>query len=339
MEESEKYTSRIDESWVPSRKESLFPRVSRTQHSSHPSTNIPQPSSSLTSHLQTLYLLTASDLIPVLCPQLLFALSSILNPSLHTSTPDTLTILTHLPHALLWIWLHLLLLGLSNQRQRASIAEDAVNKPWRPIPSGRLDQHHARYLLLCMIPVTYILSHYVLGATFETAALFVFNWIYNDLDAAEDLVLRNVLNVLGMTTIGVGARAVLTGESVYAMSDEEMMWVLVCGGVILTTIQVQDLKDQEGDGKRGRRTVPLVIGDGAARWGTAGAVGAWSVAVPGYWGMGSVVGWVVPLVLGGVVAGRMLVYRDVVSDRRTYIVWALWVVSVYMMPVMKMMFG
>ncbi|KAK3203044.1 hypothetical protein GRF29_112g44543, partial [Pseudopithomyces chartarum] len=207
MEESEKSTSRINESWVPSRKESLIPR----------------PPSSLTSHLQTLYLFTASDIIPVLCPQLLFALSSILNPSLHTSTPDTLTILTHLPHALLWIWLHLLLLGLSNQRQRASIAEDAVNKPWRPIPSGRLDQHHARYLLLCMIPVTYMLSHYVLGATFETAALFVFNWIYNDLDAAEDLVLRNVLNVLGMTTIGVGARAVLTGESVYAMSDEGMM--------------------------------------------------------------------------------------------------------------------
>ncbi|KAF2450850.1 hypothetical protein P171DRAFT_460350 [Karstenula rhodostoma CBS 690.94] len=269
-----------------------------------------------------------------------FAISFVRNPSVNNGeTLDFYNIVLRLPYAIIWIWLQLLVLDLSNQRRVDSVVEDTLNKPWRPIPSGRLTEHHARQLLLASIPVTYILSQYTLGGTFETVALFVLNWIYNDLDASGNCILRNVLNALGITCIGAGARAVIAGGSSCTLDPDGQAWLVVCAGVVLTTIQAQDLYDQEGDSKRGRKTMPLVLGDGAARWLTAGPVLMWSVTIPAYWSAGSLVGWVVSLFPGAVVGARLLIFRDVKSDRKTFKLWALWLIGLYAMPAIKATFG
>lgn len=55
-------------------------------------------------------------------------------------------------------------------------------------------------------------------------------------------------------------------------------------GVILTTMQVQDLKDQEDDRARDRLTAPLVTGDASTRWTIALPVLSFSIGCPAFWG-------------------------------------------------------
>jgi 4-hydroxybenzoate polyprenyltransferase len=291
-------------------------------------------------HIYTLYLFTASDFIAVLWPQTIFAVGFALTPALNAGVPLAISnILARLPSAILWIWFQLLVLDLSNQRRPDSVAEDKLNKPWRPIPSGRLTKQHTRQLLLCSVPTSYALSTYLLGGKTENATLFVLNWIYNDLDAAENWILRNLLNALGITTIGAGATAVITGRSIYTSGLENHGWLLICAAILLTTIQGQDLYDQEGDRERGRDTMPLVLGDEPTRWLTAGLVLFWSLVVPSYWRTGFFTGLITALLPGLIVAKRLLTYRDVISDRRTFRFWALWIVGLYLTPAIKATWG
>lgn len=68
------------------------------------------------------------------------------------------------------------------------------------------------------------------------------------------------------------------------------------------------------------------------RWTTAGPVLFWSAACPAFFGLG-VAGYVAPVVLGGVVAGRLMVMRNLASDKTTWKLWALWLVVLYSLPV------
>jgi 4-hydroxybenzoate polyprenyltransferase len=291
-------------------------------------------------HVYTLYLFTASDITTVLWPQTIFAVGFVLNSELSGDAQIGLrNIVLRLPAVISWIWLQLLVLDLCNQRRPESVAEDGLNKPWRPIPSGRIKIHHARWLLLSSVPTSYSLSRQVLGGKTETVALFVLNWIYNDLDAAENWILRNVLNALGITSIGAGATSVLTGGSACTRDSNGYIWLLICGGVISTTIQIQDLYDQVGDRKRGRTTMPLTLGDGITRWLTAGPIAVWSILIPAYWRVESLVAWVAILLPGCLIAWRLTKYRDPSSDRATFTIWAIWIVGLYLMPAIKATWG
>ena len=60
---------------------------------------------------------------------------------------------------------------------------------------------------------------------------------------------------IGAATYGIDASLSATGYN----------WLGILGGVVVTTMQVQDLKDQAGDRARGRKTWPLVVGDSVSR--------------------------------------------------------------------------
>ncbi|RWA10839.1 hypothetical protein EKO27_g4260 [Xylaria grammica] len=184
---------------------------------------------------------------------------------------------TRLFRVVLWIWLQLLVLDLANQRLPDSIAEDIINKPWRPITSDRITAEGARRLLIASIAITLAASSY-LGVTSETLLLFMFNWMYNDLGLANShWLLRNLMNALGITTIGAGATRVACGDLNF-MAAPATRWWLLCGGMLMTTIHAQDMYDQQGDAVRGRSTAPLVLGDGVARWTVGAGVLFWSMA-------------------------------------------------------------
>lgn len=189
-----------------------------------------------------------------------------------------MTFCARLFRVVLWIWLQLLVLDVANQRLPDSIAEDRINKPWRPITSGRISPEGARRLLLASISVTLATSVW-LGATSETLVLFTLNWMYNDLGLANGhWLLRNLMNALGITTIGVGATRVACGHHLTVLLVPATRWWLLCAGMLLTTIHAQDLYDQQGDAARGRSTAPLLLGDSVARWSVGVGVLAWSIA-------------------------------------------------------------
>ncbi|KAK8131615.1 UbiA prenyltransferase [Apiospora sp. TS-2023a] len=293
----------------------------------------------LNRHLFTLYLVTASDFVSVLIPQTMFASFSILSGKFrHGRTSMPISVLSaRLPAVVFWIWLQLLVLDLANQRLPDSVAEDRLNKPWRPIPSGRLTCSGAKDLLIFSIAFTFVASVLLLGGVYETLVLFALNWLYNDLGLANShWFLRNLLNSLGITAIGAGAMAVgQQGLDAPLDWDAAHWWLFLCAGVLMTTIQAQDLYDQAGDAARHRSTAPLVLGDTAARWSVAIPVVAWSVAMPALVGLQipeHYIGYAVPACTGVTLAARVLTRRSVPDDKATFRLWAVWCVLLYALP-------
>lgn len=294
--------------------------------------------SQLKEGIYTLYLFTASDLTAVLVPQTFFAVFTVASGQFASRSSEVLpsAILSRLPHAVIWIWLQLLVLDLSNQRQPGSITEDLLNKPWRPIPAKRVTAESTRQLLVISIVGTFAASMYLSRGVTETLVLFALNWAYNDLGLCNGhWAVRNLMNGLGITSIGLGAIRVICGPCCELDEDSLCRWSLLCASMITTTIHAQDLYDQEGDRARGRQTAPLVLGDAAARWSVAISVSAWSVTMPLFTGMGSSEHWLSYLVLmvpGAVVATRVLTLRGVREDRATFKTWVLWTMCLYALP-------
>lgn len=102
-----------------------------------------------------------------------------------------------------------------------------------------------------------------------------------------------------------------------------MIWTAIISAVIFTTMQSQDMKDQEGDKTRGRRTAPLVLGDFAARGTIAIPIGVWSILCPLFWGMGPE-GYTMTVPLGGYIIWHLYRHRNFKGDRRSWKLWTLW---------------
>lgn len=287
---------------------------------------------SISFHLKTLWLFTRSDLKSMIYPNIVFGLASAMaGPALvQHQCPDILGILTNLPAVALWLWLNLLLFNVANQRLPSSILEDTVNKPWRPLPSERLQSDQARMLLMMVIPLVFLSSFY-LGATPQVLLLIASTWMYNDLGGADhNFLVRNILNALGMSCYSSGATIIACGHG-SVLTPLGYQWIALLGFVILTTLQVQDMSDQEGDAMRGRRTLPLVMGDGFARWATGGSVMAWSIGIPTYWRT-CIEGYAAPVLIGVTLTFRILAWRSVESDKGTWKMWCFWIISFYFLP-------
>ena len=250
------------------------------------------------------------------------------------STPDLTSVAFRVPHTLLWMWSVILVFTIANQRLEESVLEDSINKPWRPMPSQRLTVPQARTLLLCAIPAVY-LATLQLGAKDQALTGMVLTWMYNDLKGSdEDYVVRNLVNSLGLTTWSIGVTKVACGAAGHTLNAAGYRWLLIVGLIIFTTLQIQDFRDQTGDLKKGRRTAPLVWGDNFMRWVTASGIVFWSLAAPAWWTLG-IPGYLLPMALGAAVGGRLLVKRDARADEKTWKLWALWMASLFALPLWK----
>jgi len=243
------------------------------------------------------------------------------------------TILTRFPLVILWNWANLLVFDLANQRHAESVEEDAINKPWRPIPTGRISTSQTRRLLQLAIPAVLAIN-YFLGAWQETVILFTLTWMYNDLGGGDDgWIMRNVIIAFAFSQYNKGALRVAAQQD-FVISDKAWVWLLITSGVIGTTMHYQDLKDQEGDRMRGRKTAPLVLGDAVTRWTLAIPTAVWSVGCPAYWDSG-VWGYLLPVGVGGVIIWRTLFMRGFKADKRTWWMWAAWTGIIWLLPLFK----
>jgi len=286
--------------------------------------------------LQTIWLFTYSDLVSILYPETIFGISSALAGHLLTtnSNPSIREIFANLPYVVLWTWANLLLLCLANQRLPESIAEDAINKPWRPLPSRRITPRQSGRLLLISIPVVFFACKYYLGGTEASLALMVFNWMYNDIGGAnENYILRNIFNALGFVAFQIGATEVACGVG-HTINTGGWQWMCCIGTVIFFTIPLQDMYDQEGDAARNRSTAPLVLGDGVARWTIVAPIMAWSVICPAFWRL-DIWPYVVVCLLGGSISLRLLLCKSAKDDRVTFKMWCFWTILLYQLPLLK----
>ena len=215
-----------------------------------------------------------------------------------------------------------------------SVVEDSINKPWRPLPAGRLTLAHARRILLAILPLGFVATLY-LGGIEETVALMVMTWMYNDLGGAdENYVVRNLLNGVAFMCYSSGATLVACGFGQHTFIPSSYTWLGIVGGIVFSTLQMQDLADQEGDRARDRGTLPLVHGDGIARWTVAVPVMFWSLLCPTYWKL-SPYCYALPVITGLTVALRVLILRSVASDLVTWKLWNVWITGLYLLPLLK----
>ncbi|OSS46748.1 hypothetical protein B5807_09087 [Epicoccum nigrum] len=220
-------------------------------------------------HSHTLWLFTVSDhksfMLPMASAGLFnFIAGPILN-AVPTRTPSLLYALSRVWVVVFWVWVNLLVACVGNQRRPSSVSEDAINKPWRPVPAGRLSPDRATLLWKALHFVAPV-SGFYLGALPSTVALLAMGYLYNVLDGADHLVFRNLLNACGAVTFVFGGTTVAYARESFSMNTSAVQWHCMICGILFTTIQIQDLRDQEGDKERERSTIPVLFGDKIGRW-------------------------------------------------------------------------
>ncbi|KAI2465466.1 hypothetical protein F4781DRAFT_424797 [Annulohypoxylon bovei var. microspora] len=246
-------------------------------------------------------------------------------------------ILRAAPSMILWSWSNLFLFNLHNQRHSKSIAEDSLNKPWRPLPTGRLTPKQATWVMYCMYPI-------VMAASLTTGGLVpclleaVSCLWYNELGGSSHPFLKNLLNGLGFACFFAGPFEVATEKSVLISDLKAVRWLAILGGAITTTSHLQDFRDVEGDRATGRRTMPLVIGDLPARVACALGIAVWNSVACWFW----TVGWresIVALTVGAAIIRRLLLDRSTGGDTFAWKLFPLWVIGLTLLPVLKVREG
>jgi 4-hydroxybenzoate polyprenyltransferase len=284
-------------------------------------------------HLHTLWLFTRSDLKTVVFPQTAFALSNALSGRILSTSVNwnLFDVSARVVCALVWIWMNLLIEVIANQRLGQSIVEDAINKPWRPLPSKRLNQDEARRLLIALIPCAFILS-WLLDVTAPCTALMVLTWLYNDLGGAnEHFLLRNILNAFGLLCFGTGATFIVGAQTRSTLTSGGLLWFCLMGAVTATTVHVQDLADMKGDSARGRKTLPLVWGHAVARHSAAGMIILWSLLCVAYWNLRPLIS-ALPLLFGLLLAVLIVRFNNITTDKLAWKLWCLWVAVLFALP-------
>ncbi|EEB96998.1 hypothetical protein MPER_03771, partial [Moniliophthora perniciosa FA553] len=135
--------------------------------------------------------------------------------------------------------------------------EDALNKPWRPIPAKRISVSGARQLRLFLIPICIYVSYSfgVLGpGIMLTAGIYCNNELYFDAHWQT----RNITAALGYFAFEIGASSIISGNPPDALEPKTLSALIASTFLILTTIHAQDFRDVAGDLAQGRCTLPIV---------------------------------------------------------------------------------
>ena len=202
------------------------------------------------------------------------------------------------------------------------------------MPSRRISPTHAKYLMLALYPSAFVASLF-LGGLKQCVTLIALGFWYNDLEGADQsCIIRNLINALGFMCYASGATEIAAGHLEIFLTLDAYRWLSVIGAVVFTTVHMQDMYDQAGDSLRGRWTVPLSMGDWPARWTIAVPVAFWSFFCPAFWQL-SVLGYVIPVLTGATIAYRVISERSVKSDKITFRIWNLWMVFLYLLPLVK----
>ncbi|KUI72061.1 hypothetical protein VM1G_11830 [Cytospora mali] len=216
-------------------------------------------------HIKTLWLFTFSDLKTIVIPSTIFGITNALAAPVYRIRPtlESSDMIWRVPVVFLWVWFNLIPFAINNQRTPLAIAEDSANKPWRPLPRGRLTPAHAKILMVCFYIAVPIVSVAVNGGLRQGICLVFLGTWYNNFGGADHHpVLRNTINALGYSCFTSGAMEVaLAAPLPLSTTGPFSRWFAILAGIILTTVHTQDMYDQEGDAIRNRRTMPLVVGD------------------------------------------------------------------------------
>ena len=277
-----------------------------------------------------------SDIFTFSTPGILFGITGALSSGglFDGPHPHPIDILGRLPKVIISNIFTIILFNFANQRSPGSVLEDSINKPWRPIPSGMITPDQTRRAALFVAPIA-LACNYSMGVGVEGLLMQVLTFYYNDLCGSDEVIRDGIIAIAYAVVNTMSLKLCIGPEN--TVSAQGMMWIAIISGIILTTMSVQDLKDQEGDKARDRKTLPLVIGDLGTRIIIACCVPLWSVLCASFWDLESGVIYCLPLALAISVTWRVLVKRTAEEDSKTWKLWCAWHTVVYFIPLTKIL--
>lgn len=224
----------------------------------------------------------------------------------------------HVLQIITWAFIHVLQFNISNQHLPDSITEDRINKPYRPIASGRVTHSRAKLFRWAAVPACLLWSSLYGGALLLMSIAFMgFTLAYNEFGFGRYAIAREFLN-------GIGCMMLCTAATLIALPPPERMiqWAIVSSMIIstgahATTIYAQDFRDIEGDKHVGRCTVPIKYPQEVTRPLLMAFMVGWSLALAKRWSLG-LVGSSVYIALAAFVGTRFVLLRDSRSDKVSY---------------------
>lgn len=222
--------------------------------------------------------------------------------------------------AVVFMGVYIYVFAVANQL--SGVQEDSVNKPDRPLVAGLVTRAGARRRWVAGMVLFTLLGWAldVLPWTLMWQAVVV---LHNFAGWGRWGPTKNLAMVLGAIA-ELAAIWQLTGP----LDATGWRWILTAA-IVFGAIgsHVQDLRDMRGDLAVGRRTLPLMIGERAARWQIGLSMTAVPLAVyallyaPERFGV-AVVAWSLVLaVLCWTVTVRVLRRRSPVADDRTWLLY------------------
>ncbi|KAF7340785.1 UbiA prenyltransferase [Mycena sanguinolenta] len=175
-----------------------------------------------------------------------------------TPAPSTAQISRSLAYAFVYFLLYIYAFDIANQIN--GVAEDRINKPDRPLSSGRVSIQGA-YIRWYITTAAHLLLSALLGVL-PWCILWVAITVYTSFYGGDKHWLTK--NLLFMS---VGSLCLLHASwaLVTPLTVREWRWALTLSGVFGVVANVQDLRDVAGDKVAGRQTLPIVLGDGTFR--------------------------------------------------------------------------
>lgn len=314
--------------------EMKMPHSSLAQLCQEVNTSRQEITSSLLQHAHTIYLFSRNDIKIAIGVGWLFGALNASIASTFAMGPAPVSswqILQSTPAMLLWSWSHLFLFNLHNQRHASSIAEDAINKPWRPLPARRLSPRQATRIMYCMHPIVALVSLGLGGQVPSLVEVGLCLW-YNEAKGSSNAFLKNVLNALGLACFFAGPLEVVTGHSVFCGDMKAATWLLIITCAIMSTSHAQDFRDMEGDKAARRVTLPLLMGDTNARLLLAFGIVVWTAVASWFWEVGMVDSLAAWMAGAAVVVN---IFRDKTheGDARSWRMFPCWLLGLFLLPI------
>jgi len=141
---------------------------------------------------------------------------------------------------------------------------DKINRPKRPIPSGRVKRDSALMYFIALTLVGLMLSYFIsrdflLIAVINTIVSFVYSW---KLKGAPFIGNVAVSWLAGSTFIA----AALIGFNFSSVPQAVMILAVIAFLGTLSREIFKDIEDVKGDKSQGAKTLPIVVGSGRAKF-------------------------------------------------------------------------
>ncbi|KAJ7126383.1 UbiA prenyltransferase family [Mycena crocata] len=267
---------------------------------------------------KTIFLFSQSDIVPILGPSL--AVSLVL-----AGPTDFAAFIM----GFTWLELHLLTFEIKNQM--IGVEEDRLAKPNRPIVSGRISMDAAQtlYLVLGVISVLYSVYHHVLLCSI---VYMVAIYCYNEGGMSRNWFLKSLLGAMGYVCYCWGTTIIF--DHGHNLSQTSVVAIAMSGLIHTTTGHAQDFRDRFGDASIGRKTLPILLPPGLARWSLMALVAGWTAGLIYLWNPPCLV-TLLFTVLCCISTVKFVLDHSVEADRVSYWWYNMWLITAHSLPVFK----